>query len=108
MAELLLSPRDLLAARLRQMLGVELQLSEKVLPELLEQAHATDLKQSFERHLLETESHVTTVRSILHELEVPVEPEESPAFEGLLAEHEQLVTEIAGGGVLLQDLVHAQ
>jgi ferritin-like metal-binding protein YciE len=108
MAELLLSPRDLLAARLRQMLWVELRLSEQVLPELLEQAHATDLKQGFGRHLFETESHVATVREILQELEVPADPEESPALQGLVREHEELLAQIAGEEQLLEDLAHAQ
>ena len=108
MAEVLLSPRDLLAARLRQMLWVELQLSQKVLPKLLEQAHATDLKHAFGRHLRETEGHGATVRNILEELEVPARPEESPALQGLLAEHEQLLAQIGGENRLLEDLAHAQ
>ena len=108
MPELLISPRDLLAARLRQMLWIELQLSEKVLPELIEQAHAIDLKHGFERHLLETEHHVATVRDVLQELEAPAGPEESPAFQGLVGEHEQLVAQVAGGSPLLEDLAHAQ
>jgi ferritin-like metal-binding protein YciE len=107
MAELLLTPRDLLAARLRQMLWVELQLAEKVLPELLEQAHATDLKHGFGRHLLETEGHVATVREILEELEVPARPEESPALHGLVEEHERRAAQIAGDNHLLEDLAHA-
>jgi ferritin-like metal-binding protein YciE len=108
MAELLTNPRELLAARLRQMLWVELQLSGRVLPELLEQAHATDLRQGFERHLLETESHVATLREVLHELQVPADPEESPAFAGLVTEHEELVKQVSEGGPLVHDLVHAQ
>ena len=108
MPELLISPRDLLAARLRQMLWVELQLSEKVLPRLLEQAHSIDLKHGFQRHLLETERHVATVREILHELEAPAGPEESPALQGLVREHEELVAQVAGDSRLLEDLAHAQ
>jgi ferritin-like metal-binding protein YciE len=107
-AELLLSPRDLLVARLRQMLWVELRLSEEVLPKLLEQAHASDLRHGFERHLLETECHVTILRSILRELEIPEKPEDSPAFVGLVTEHERLVEQVAGGSELLEDLAHAQ
>jgi ferritin-like metal-binding protein YciE len=107
-AELLTSPRELLAARLRQMLWVELQLSEKVLPELREQAHAPDLQWAFERHLLETEAHVATVRDVLHELRAPADPEQSPAFEGLVDEHEQLVKQLSSAGPLLRDLAHAQ
>ena len=108
MAELLTNPRELLAARLCQMLWIELQLAEKVLPELREQAHAPDLQWAFERHILETERHAETVRDVLHELRVPADPEESPAFEGLVAEHEQLVRQVPEGGHLLSDLAHAQ
>jgi ferritin-like metal-binding protein YciE len=90
------------------MLWVELRLSEEVLPELREQAHATDLRYGLQRHFLETEGHVATVREILRELEVPAEPEESPAFQGLVEEHEQLVRRVAQGGPLLRDLAHAQ
>jgi ferritin-like metal-binding protein YciE len=108
MPELLISPRDLLAARLRQMLWIELRLSETVLPELIEQAHAVDLRHGFERHLLETERHVATVRDILRELDAPAEPEESPAFQGLVREHEELVAQVAGDSPLLEDLAHAE
>lgn len=108
MAELLTGPRELLAARLRQMLWVELRLSEEVLPGLREQAHAIDLQYGLERHLLETKGHAATLREILHELEVPAEPEESPAFKGLVKEHEQLVKRVAADGALLGDLAHAQ
>ncbi len=105
-SELLTSPRELFAARLRQMLWVELQLSRRVLPELCEQAHASYLRSAFQRHLLETERHVTCLRTILHESEVPEEPEESPAFKGLVAEHEQLVQQLPPDDLLLRDLAH--
>lgn len=108
MAQLLTNPHELLAARLRQMLWIELRLSQEVLPGLLEQAHAIDLKNGFGRHLLETESHVTTLRDVLHDLQVPADPEESAAFKGLVKEHEHLVKEIPGESLLLNDLAHAQ
>jgi ferritin-like metal-binding protein YciE len=107
-AEPLTNPRELFAARLRQMLWIELQLSAKVLPELLEHAHANDLRHGLERHLLETEGHVSTLRGILRELDVPAEPEASPALQGLVLEHEQLATRIPGEDGLLLDLAHAQ
>ena len=108
MAEPLTNPRELLAARLRQMLWIELQLSEHVLPELRAQAHAPDLQWAFERHMLETGSHVETVREVLRDLELPADPEKSPAFEGLVAEHEQLVKQALEKDHLLNDLAHAQ
>jgi ferritin-like metal-binding protein YciE len=107
-AESLTTPRELLTARLRQMLWIELRLAEEVLPALREQAHASDLKYGFDRHLLETEAHVGIVRDILRELEVPSEPEESPALSGLVKEHEQLLKQVSGWGALLEDLAHAQ
>ena len=108
MTELVTNPRELLAARLRQMLWIELQLSEKVLPELRDKAHATDLQWALERHLLETEGHVTTLRHVLDELQVPAEPDESRAFQGLVEEHEQLLKRVSDGDVLLGDLAHAE
>ena len=108
MAEPLTTPRELFTARLRQMLWVELRLAEEVLPQLLEQAHATDLRFGWERHLFETRDHVDTLRAVLHELQVPADPQESPALKGLVKEHEQLVKQLATGESLLSDLAHAQ
>ena len=90
------------------MLWIELRLSDEVLPALREQAHATDLRWALERHLLETEGHVSTVRAILEELGIAPEPEASPAFAGLTADHEQLLRQIPEGYPLLTDLAHAQ
>jgi len=107
MAEQLTTPRELLGACLRQMLWIERQLADDVLPRLREQAHAPHLRAGFDRHLLETESHVSTVRDVLGDLHLPAEPEESPSFRGLVAEHEQLVGRVAEDDHLLRDLAHA-
>lgn len=108
MAEQLTDPRELLEARLRQMLWVELTLAEKVLPELFEDARSTNLRYGLDRHLLETREHVDAIRDVLHELQAPADPEESPALKGLVAEHEQLLKKVSEGGPLLADLAHAQ
>jgi ferritin-like metal-binding protein YciE len=107
MAEQLTTPRELLGARLRQMLWIERRLAYDVLPRLREQAHAPDLRAGFGRHLVETKDHAATVRDVLGDLHVSVEPEESPSFRGLLAEHEQLVGRVAEDDHLLNDLAHA-
>ncbi|HKD94667.1 MAG TPA: DUF892 family protein [Gaiellaceae bacterium] len=107
MSELLTNPRELFAVRLRQMLWVELQQSEEVLPELLEQTHATYLRSAFRRHLVETGRHVTCLRTILDESEVPAEPEESAAFQGLAEEHERLVQQLPEDELVLRDVAHA-
>jgi ferritin-like metal-binding protein YciE len=75
----LLDPRDPFAARLRQMLWVELCLSE----------------------------HVSTLRAILDELAIAAEPEVSP-LTGLVADHDQLLRQIPEGYSVLRDLAHAQ
>ena len=107
MAEQLTTPRELLAAYLRQMLWIEQQLADHVLPRLSQQAHAPDLRRGFERHLLETEAHVATVRDVLGDLRLATDPEESPGFRGLVKEHDQLVGRVAAGDHLLADLAHA-
>jgi ferritin-like metal-binding protein YciE len=106
MAEQLTTPRELLAACLRQMLWIESKLADAVLPQLREQAHAPQLRAGFDRHLLETESHVSTVRDVLGDLHVPAEPEESPGFRGLVVEHELLVGRVADDDPVLTDLAH--
>jgi ferritin-like metal-binding protein YciE len=107
MAEELKTPRELLAAYLRQMLWIERQLADDVLPRLSEAAHSPDLRRGFNRHLLETEGHVAVVRDVLGDLHVPDVPQESPGFRGLVEEHEQLVGRVAEDDHLLADLAHA-
>ena len=107
MPEQLTTPRELFAACLRQMLWIERQLAEDVLPRLREEVHAPDLRAGFDRHLLETESHISTVRDVLDDLHAPVVPEESPSFRGLVAEHEQLVGRVADDDPVLTDLAHS-
>ena len=107
MADRLTTPRELLAACLRQMLWIERQLAEEMLPRLREKAHSPDLRRGFGRHLVETEGHVDAVRDALGDLHVPAEPAESPGFRGLVKEHEQLVARVAEGDHLLADLAHS-
>ena len=78
-----------------------------MLPELSAEAQAPDLRRGFERHLVETRGHVSTVRDVLGDLRVRAEPEESPGFRGLVAEHQQLVGRVEDGDRLLLDLAHA-
>lgn len=108
MAEPITGPGELFEARLRQMLFVELKLADDVLPQLLEEAAAADLRYAFERHLQETQEHAATLRDVLSELQAHAEPEESPALLGLVQEHEQLVKRIEASGHLVSDLAHAE
>ena len=107
MAEPVTTPRELLGAGLRQMLWIERRLAYDVLPLLRQQAHAPNLRAGFDRHLVGTKAPAATVRDVLGDLDVVVEPEESPSFRGLLAEHAQLVGRVPEGDHLLNDLAHA-
>ena len=107
MADQLTTLRELLAAYLRRMLWIERQLAEEMLPRLRAEVHLPDLRRGFDRHLVETEGHIDAVRHVLGDLHVPVEPEESPGFRGLVREHEQLVARVAEGDHLLADLAHS-
>jgi ferritin-like metal-binding protein YciE len=106
MAQQVTTPRELLASCLRQMLWIEQQLANRVLPEMSERARSAELRHGFERHLLETRGHVDTVRDVLEDLREPAMPQESPGFRGLLEEHDQLVSR-CGDGALMCDLAHA-
>jgi ferritin-like metal-binding protein YciE len=107
MPEQLTTPRELLGAYLRQMLWIERQLADTVLPRLREQAHSPGLRHGFDRHLVETEGHVTAVLDVLGDLHLSAKPEESPGFRGLVREHEQLVERVAANDHYLADLAHA-
>jgi ferritin-like metal-binding protein YciE len=75
-----------IADRLQTLLWVEESLADEVLPGLWDEAGATDLKDGLERHLLETRTHVRTVRLCLDLLgERPI-ARETPALQALLAE----------------------
>src|SRR5579871_658250 len=98
------SAEDLFRVRLRQMLYVEAQLADEVLPRLRRDAHSTDLRYAFERHLAETEAHVDTVRDLLG---AHAGPEPSPAFDAVVAEHDRLLERVPAGDAVAADLVHA-
>jgi ferritin-like metal-binding protein YciE len=107
MPDRITAPRELLAARLREMLWIELALANEVLPGMIDAANAPALRAAFERDLLETRQHVETLRDVLGDLRVSAEPEQSAAFTGLVAEHEQLVRRCPDDAHLMTDLAHS-
>jgi ferritin-like metal-binding protein YciE len=72
--------RELFVDRLHRMLWVERRLHDEVLPGVYEKARALDLRYAVERHLLETEQHVLTVRTILYLLDERQDGIEEPAL----------------------------
>ncbi|MBV8258079.1 MAG: DUF892 family protein [Actinobacteria bacterium] len=82
--------RDLFVTQLRTAVWVEQALADEVLPDLIDRVGDPELARRLERHLGETREHVRVVRAVLHERAGSIEPLESPALLGLLAEHERL------------------
>ena len=101
------TPNELFEHRLRTMLWVEEQLAEEILPLLYDHVHAVDLKLGIERHIVETQGHLRTLRSALHLLGAAEHPEESPALVGLRAEHDALMKLVDQERHDVVDLMHA-
>lgn len=107
MADPSTSAEALLQSRLRQMLYVEMNLADEMLPRLSRGAHSTDLRFAFERHLAETEGHVDCVQELLSDLGVRARPEPSVPLEALLSEHDRLFERVEPGDTVASDLVQA-
>jgi ferritin-like metal-binding protein YciE len=101
-------PRDLFAHRLRTMLWVEETLAGEILPELYDHVHAVDLKLGLERHMLETEQHVRTVRRALELLGCGGKAQPSEALLGLRREHDELMKLVDLDRHDVVDLMHAE
>ncbi len=101
-------PRDLFGYRLRVMLWIEETLAGELLPELCDHVHEADLKLGLERHLLETQQHVRTIRRALELLGEPVVPQPSPALLGLRQERAELMRLVGLERHDVVDLMHAQ
>ena len=107
MAELKL-PRDLFAHKLRTQLWVEEPLAGEILPPFCDRVHMVDLKLGLERHLLETQHHVRTVRRALELLGGSARPRPSEALLGLRREYEELLKLVDRNREDVVDLLHAQ
>jgi ferritin-like metal-binding protein YciE len=87
--------RDLFLHELGDILYVEQKLAEEVLPTLMEEVDDAELRKGFEKHLRETERHVTNLEQAFEKLGEEPETEECIGFDGLKSEHDQLVLESA-------------
>ena len=105
MAGQLTTPRELLAACLRQMLWIERQLAYDVLPRLREQA-LHRIYGPASAGIFSRPSPMSGRCATSSAISSSAEPEESPGFRGLVAEHEQLVGRVAEDDHLLSDLAH--
>jgi ferritin-like metal-binding protein YciE len=88
------NPRDLFLHELGDVLYVEAQLEQQVLPKLIGEVSDQELKKGLEKHLEQTRSHVENVEAVFEVLGEPVTAEECIGFEGLRKEHEELAGDV--------------
>jgi ferritin-like metal-binding protein YciE len=98
------TPRDLFVHELGDILYVEQQLTQDVLPKLIEDVESGEFRQGLERHLEQTRGHVTNLEHVFDAIGEPPKAEKCIGFEGLRKEHEELASEASEG---LADLVNA-
>ena len=98
------TPRELFLHELGDILYVEQTLVEKALPTLISQVKDDELQGALENHLKQTRGHVKRVEQVFEILGEPAEPETCLAFEGLKAEHDEMVSETDNSLIDLVDL----
>jgi ferritin-like metal-binding protein YciE len=87
------TPRDLFVHELGDILYVERQLADEVLPKLIGEVNDADLRKGLERHLEETKQHATNVEQVFDALGERPQAEQCIGFEGLKNEHDTLLAE---------------
>ena len=98
------TPRELFVHELGDILYVEQTLVEKALPTLISQVKDEELQGALENHLKQTRTHVERVEQVFEIFGEPAEPEKCLAFEGLKAEHDEMVSETDNSLIDLVDL----
>ena len=98
------TPRELFLHELADILYVEQNLTDEVLPKLIDEVQSAELREGLERHLEQTRGHVTNLEQVFDALGERPQAEKCVGFEGLKSEHEQLAEEASAE---LIDLVDA-
>jgi ferritin-like metal-binding protein YciE len=84
-------PRELFLHELGDILYAERTLV-KVLPKLAQEATESSLAAAFEKHLGETERHVTNIEKAFEMVGETAKAEKCPGIEGIKTEHDEFVT----------------
>lgn len=95
--------KELLIEELQDLLHAENQLTA-ALPKMAEAANDPSLKEAFEKHLQQTQSHVERLRHVFSALGEPAEPKPCKAMMGLIEEGEEKIQESSGKEPLAADL----
>jgi ferritin-like metal-binding protein YciE len=97
---------DLFVHTLRDIYYAEKQIV-KALPDMVEKASDTQLKQGFQTHLHETENHVKRLEQIFNHLGQKPQGVDCPAIDGIIEEANDVAGEVEGKPVLDAALIAA-
>jgi ferritin-like metal-binding protein YciE len=89
------TPRELFIHELGDILYVEEQLVQEVLPKLIEEVQHSEFRTSLENHLEETRGHVTNLEQVFDALGARPEAEKCVGFEGLKQERDELTSKVS-------------
>ena len=79
----------------------------KALPKMAKAAHSDELKAAFEKHLRETENHVTRLEKVFKLIEVAPKGKKCEAIEGIIEEGAEIMKEFKGAPALDAGLISA-
>ena len=100
------TPRDLLVEELKDLYSAENQLL-KALPKMAKASTSDELREAFETHLQQTQTHVARLEKIGKELGEPMKGKKCKAMEGLVAEGKEIMEEDAEATLLDLALIGA-
>jgi ferritin-like metal-binding protein YciE len=98
------TPRDLFLHELGDILYVERALADEALPKLIDEVQDPEFRSGLEKHLEQTQRHVTNVEKVFEMFGETPHEEECIGFEGLKKEHEELTKESSSSLIDLVDL----
>jgi ferritin-like metal-binding protein YciE len=102
----IMSMNDLLLHALADIYYAEQQIV-KALPEMIKKATDTQLKDSFQTHLRESEMHAKRLEQVFQKLGVKAQAVDCPAIDGIIKEANEFAGEVADKSVLDAALIAA-
>lgn len=90
---------DLFVHTLQDMYYAENQIV-KALPNMIDKAHDSELKQAFQMHLRETENHVRRLEEVFTAINEPVKGVACDAMNGIISEAKDIMSDVADHEVL--------
>lgn len=97
---------DLFVHTLRDIYYAEKQIT-KALPKMIEKSSNPQLKQGFEKHLQETEGHISNLDEVFRMMDLEAKGVDCPAIDGIIKEANEVAGEVDDKNVLDAALIAA-